>query len=44
ALLAAAARGALSYTAAFAITAAVMCALAGMGALLAVRARPLAPR
>ncbi|MCW2602576.1 MAG: putative arabinose efflux permease, family [Pseudonocardiales bacterium] len=44
ALLAAAARGALSYTAAFAITAAVMCALAGLGALLAVRARPLAPR
>lgn len=40
ALLAAAARGALSYTAAFASTAVVMCALAGVGALLAARARP----
>lgn len=41
ALLAAAARGALPYTAAFAITALVMCAVAGLGALLGVRARPL---
>lgn len=43
ALLAAAARGALPYTAAFAITAGAMCAVAALGALLAGRARPLAP-
>jgi MFS family permease len=41
-LLAAAARGALPYTAAFAIAAVAMCVLAGAGALLAPRARPLA--